>query len=119
MGRRNKNVGSRRVRREYRQGAGVRKPDQSVARIPVERSIIPDGRCTGRRPKARFATKEKAEAALKQAKLNRERIGSPWVEKRVYKCPLPDCGGWHLSSRDAFDEGQATRLHQQRNQEES
>lgn len=117
MGRRNKNVGSRKTRREYR-GSGVRNPDLNIPRLPVERSVIPDGRCTGRRPKARFATKEKAQAALRQAQLNRSRIGSPWVEKRVYECPLPDCGGWHLSSRDSFDEGQATRLHQQRNEDQ-
>lgn len=117
MGRKNSRVGTRRTRREYR-GAGVRNPDRGIPRIPVERSIIPDGRCPGRRAKARFATKEKAEAALAQAKLNRERIGSPWVEKRVYRCPMPQCGGWHLSSREAFDEGQATRLHEQRNQED-
>ena len=118
MGRKNDRVRSRRTRREFRQGAGVRNPDLGVPRPPVERSIIPDGRCPGRRPKARFATQEKAEAALRQAQQNRTRIGSPWVEKRVYPCPLPECGGWHLSSREAFDEGQATRLHNQRNQED-
>lgn len=116
MGRRNRNVKPRKVKREYR--SEVRHPDFGIPRTAIERQVVPDGRCPGRRSKVRFATKEKAETALRQAQTNRARIGSPWTEKRVYKCPMPQCGGWHLSSREAFDEGQATRLHRQRNQED-
>lgn len=77
-------------------------------RVSVEDIVLPDGQCrfqTPRRPKARFATKAKGEAALKQAQQQRSRIGSTHVEKRVYECPEGGCGGWHLTSRETFDEG--------------
>lgn len=117
MPRRNKKVRSRRTRREYR-GEQVRTPDVNIPRVQPTQMVIPDGRCPGRAGKPRFATEEKAEKALRQAQANRARVGSAWVEKRYYECPVTGCGGYHLSSREAFDEGQATRLHEQRNQED-
>ena len=116
MGRKNSKVRSRRTRREYR-GEQVRNPDYNIPRVQPTDMVIPDGKCPGRARKPRFATEEKAKAALKQAQLNRARIGSTWVEKRYYPCPVTGCNGFHLSSRDEFDEGQSSRLHEQRNKE--
>lgn len=118
MGRKNSKVRSRRTRREFR-GEKVLTPDHRIPRVSTDRMVIPDGKCPGRVGKPRFATEEKALKALSQAQTNRARIGSRWVEKRVYECPVTGCNGWHLSSREAFDEEQATKLHNQRNQEES
>ena len=69
--------------------------------------VLPDGRCNfmnPARPKARFATKEKADKALVQAQKKRQFSGSGHVEKRVYRCPEGGCEGWHLTSREVFDE---------------
>lgn len=77
------------------------------SRMKVEDIVLPDGQCrfqTPRRPKARFATKEKAAKALAQAQAIRARTGSAHVEKRYYKCPEGGCGGYHLTSREQFDE---------------
>lgn len=60
--------------------------------------VLPDGKC-GR--KFRFATKEKAAKALRQAKARRP-PGDPHTEKRTYKCKR--CDGWHLTSREFYDE---------------
>lgn len=71
--------------------------------------MIPDGTChfIRRSPKAMFATKEKAEKALRQAQLNRQRIGSGRMEKRFYKCPEGGCGGYHLTSREEYRGGRS------------
>jgi len=85
-------------------------------RIQIEDLVLPDGQCrfqTPRRPKARFATREKADIALKQAQQQRARIGSGHVEKRVYECPEGGCGGFHLTSRETFDEGIRQRRQEQ------
>ncbi len=66
---------------------------------------MPDGQCSFQgKPKARFATKEKAAAALKQAQQQRARVGSTHVEKRYFACPEGGCGGFHLTSRESFDD---------------
>lgn len=68
---------------------------------------MPDGRCdfmNPRKPKARFSSEDKAKKALEQARKRRAQMGSGHIEKRYYKCPEGGCGGWHLSSREAFDE---------------
>lgn len=73
----------------------------------LEDIVIPTGKCsfqTPRRPKARFATEADARKALQHAQRNRERTGTGHVEKRFYKCPEGGCGGFHLSSREAFDD---------------
>lgn len=78
-------------------------PDQP--RVPVEEMIMPDGQCSFQgKPKARFGTKEKAAAALKQAQQQRRRTGSHHVEKRYFACPEGGCGGFHLTSREQFDD---------------
>lgn len=111
MGRKNnavrrKNVKGRLDRRD--RGLPPLKPMPQQPRVNVEDLVLPDGQCrfqTKRKPKARFATKEKAEKALVQAQHQRARVGSTHVEKRFYKCPEGGCGGYHLTSREAFDEG--------------
>lgn len=112
MGRKNNKVRSAnqkgRLGRGEARGAAPRTPFKEQPRVPVEQMIIPDGHCPGarsRRPKARFATAEKAKAALEQAQQQRRRTGSTHVEKRYYKCPADGCDGYHLSSREEYDEG--------------
>lgn len=105
-----------------RRSRGEHIPRQQVKqqpRVPVEDLILPDGKCdlmSKRRPKARFGSKEKANAALRQAQQQRARTGTGHVEKRVYECPEGGCGGWHLSSREAFDDDiRKSRFEQRQN----
>lgn len=88
-------------REEFR---GLSNPEQP--RVKLESLVLPDGKCPrpGRRPKARFLTEEKAKRALRQAQLQRSRVGSGHVEKRYYKCPEEGCGGYHLTSRETYEE---------------
>lgn len=110
MGRKNKNVGRSKDRRRYaRQAAEAVGAPKRMERpqIRAEDMVLPDGQClfqSPRRPKARFGTKPKADKALVQAQKSRIRSGSAHVEKRVYQCPEGGCGGWHLTSREEFDE---------------
>ena len=93
---------NRRVKGEPR----IPQKNHDIPRIDVSEMVMPDGSCTfqsPRKPKARFATKEKAAAALKQAQQQRARLGQTHVEKRFYRCPEGGCGGFHLTSREAFD----------------
>lgn len=102
MGRKNSRVQTTRMPRRDR---GELKRDRSQPRESVEDLIIPDGTCRFQgRPKARFATREKAQTALSRAQRDRARTGSGHVEKRVYACPEGGCGGWHLTSREAYSE---------------
>lgn len=120
MGRKNQNVRRKNVkgrmdRRE--RGQAPLRPVKQQPRVQLEDLVLPDGMCrfqTKRRPKARFATVEKAEKALVQAQQQRARTGSAHIEKRYYRCPEGGCGGYHLTSREAYDEGQRKRLYQQR-----
>jgi len=108
MGR--KNVAARRRNnRMNRRQKGDPRPVKKVEqpRIPLEDIVLPDGQCffpKRRKPKARFATRAKADKALAQAQHQRARTGSAHVEKRVYTCPEGGCGGFHLTSREEFDE---------------
>jgi len=91
-------------REEFR---GIAIPQQP--RVRVENLVMPDGHCSkpprpGRKPKARFATPEKAARALKQAQQQRARVGSGHVEKRYYECPETACGGYHLTSREEYQD---------------
>lgn len=63
---------------------------------PVERLVIPRGRC-GR--KLRFSL-EDAPRALAQARAKRQRAGSDHMEQRFYECDR--CGDYHLTSREEF-----------------
>jgi hypothetical protein len=105
MGRKNSKVRSSNQRRKYANPEP--RMDRHVPRVPVEEMVLPDGKCTfqGRaHPKARFGTEAKAAKALAQAQALRRRTGSTHVEKRYYPCPEGGCGGFHLSSRESFDE---------------
>jgi hypothetical protein len=120
MGRRNKNVRrsndkGRLARRE--RGQRPAKGDHSAGRVSLENLVIPDGRCyfQSRKGKSIFRTKEKAQTALDQAQLNRARQGTMHVEKRFYACPEGGCGGFHLTSRDEYDEEAARRRAEERN----
>lgn len=111
MGRKNnaarrRNVKGRMDRRE--RGESRPKVALQIPRVELEDLVLPDGQCffpRRQKPKARFATQEKAAKALKQAQQQRARNGSTHVEKRFYACPEGGCGGYHLSSREEFDEG--------------
>lgn len=108
MGRKNSNVRRKNVRRDRREPGQPRpKRKLEIPRIPVESLIMPDGQCNfpnRRKTKAMFATESKARAALHQAIHQRKRTGSTHVEKRYYKCPEGGCGGYHLTSRDEYDD---------------
>jgi hypothetical protein len=119
MGRKNDRVRRSNARGRLDRGSDIPRikvPQQP--RIQVQDLILPDGKCglmNPRRPKARFATESKAAAALKQAQQQRARVGSTHVEKRYYECPEGGCGGWHLSSREEFDDSiRVSRLEQRR-----
>lgn len=90
----------RRAREAARQAP---KRAKDIRREPLEALVLPDGQCT-LRPKARFATEEKAARALASAQRDRARKGSSRVEKRYYKCPEESCGGYHLTSRETYTE---------------
>ena len=125
MGRKNnnvrrKNTKGRMDRRE--RGQVPLRPVKQQPRVQIEDLVLPDGQCrfqTKRRPKARFATEEKAQKALVQAQQQRARVGSAHVEKRFYPCPEGGCGGYHLTSRDEYDEGQRERLFKMRQERAS
>lgn len=107
MSRKNGNVRRSNDRgRLARRNAELAPKVKEQPRIRIEDLVLPDGQCKHftKRPKARFATKHKADKALAQAQQQRARIGSGHVEKRVYQCPKGGCDGWHLTSREAFDE---------------
>jgi hypothetical protein len=76
---------------------------------PVNQLIVPTGKCyfRSRRGKLIFANEQIARKALQQAKAARQRAGSPYVERRAYACPQGGCGGWHLTSREAYQERSA------------
>jgi len=111
---RRSNDKGRMARRE--RGQRPAKGAPAMARVPLEDLVIPDGRCyfQSRKGKAKFATKAKAQTALDQAQRNRARQGTMHVEKRFYECPPGGCGGFHLTSRDEYDEEHAARRARER-----
>lgn len=110
MGRKNSSARRRNIKgRMDRRQKGVPRLAKAtdIPRISLDELVLPDGQCrfqSPRKPKARFATKEKAAKALEQARKTRARTGSGRVEKRYYPCPEGGCGGYHLTSREEFDE---------------
>lgn len=119
MGRKNDRVRAANSRGRMNRGRKGEAPTPQVKalpRVPIDELVLPDGQCrfqSPRRPKARFATEEKAKKALKQAQANRARMGTGHVEKRYYACPEGGCGGFHLTSRETFDEGVWKRRREQ------
>lgn len=109
MGRSNNAARQRNAKgRLNRREKGAPRMLTSIERVRPEAMIIPAGRClrNPNKPLARFATEEDAAEALRQAKLQRARMGSNYVEKRYYQCPDDErgCGGYHLTSRESYDE---------------
>lgn len=78
-------------------------PSKKTRPIPrpkfdVEKIVVPQGRCGGRRGKYGYATEEIALEALDHAKQTRAKKRSAVVEKRAYQCPR--CKLWHLTSQE-------------------
>jgi len=86
----------------------ARRPDR--ARDPLDQLVLPVGRCffKSRKGKLTFATEADAEKALKQAAAKREHQLNGHVESRFYPCPPDGCGGFHLTSRDEYEERPAS-----------
>lgn len=109
MGRKNRNVGRSKDRgRRARMAAmerGLTAPRRDV-QINVEKMVTPDGRCffRNRAGKDIFLTEEKARKALRQVQAQRLRSGTGHVERRYYRCPEGGCGGFHLTSRETYEE---------------
>lgn len=82
----------------------------------LDSMIIPDGKCTlHRRQKDRYDTKAKAKEAMAQINHQRKNFPDSRKIKRVYLCPAETCGGWHLTSREAYDEEQARMIFERKN----
>lgn len=119
MGRKNDRVRRKnangRLPRRARGERPVKVPGPTaIPSADLTRIILPDGQCRAfGKVKARFATKEKAAQALKQAQKTRARTGSLHVEKRYYPCPEGGCGGFHLTSREEYDPTIGQFRHQQ------
>ena len=86
------------------------KPRRPRARtVPLEQMVIPRGRCFFRSRYGKLIFSEaEVEKALKQAQRMRAARASGYVESRYYECPEGGCGGFHLTSRETYNErGQA------------
>lgn len=102
MSRRNHRNSKPQARRREDGSKGQR---NTHVRVPLEQMIVPKGKCYFRsRGGKMIFTQEEARAALKQAQTGRRRAGSAYAEKRVYECPEGGCGGWHLTSRETYEE---------------
>ena len=122
MPRRNERVRVRNTRGRYALPrevfkAGVAAP--TILSPQVESLVLPDGRCPGYRGKVGYQTEAKASEALKQVRHARRFQPETSVERRVYECPIDDCGLWHLSKREEYDAEQAKRLYNQRQEASS
>lgn len=73
---------------------------------PVEKMILPTGRCYFRSKAGKliFKTEKLAQQALRQAKNKRKYQANGHVECRYYPCPPGGCGGYHLTSRETYEE---------------
>lgn len=102
MGRSNRAVRRDRQRSQVskRRDGWYRDEPSNYVPLDVRSIVLPEGRCP-LGGKARFATRQVAEQALREARKQRARRGSGHVETRVYECPVGGCG-WHLTSRERF-----------------
>lgn len=121
MSRKNSSARRKNTRLDRRQKGEIRQPKAlEIPRVKAEDIILPDGQCFFQSPgkgKARFSTEARAAKALRQAQVQRRRTGATRVEKRYYACPDGGCGGFHLTSREAFDEDiwrQRRAIHEQK-----
>lgn len=77
------------------------------APTPISKMVLPTGRCffRSRRGKLIFRTEADAQSALRQAKDKRvHQPANGHVECRYYACPDGGCGGFHLTSREEYEE---------------
>lgn len=76
--------------------------------LPLSQMVLPAGRCyyKSKYGKLIFKTEDDAKTALKHAQTKRKRYQSNngHVETRYYPCPEGGCGGFHLTSRERFEE---------------
>jgi len=93
MGRKNRAAKRRPQVRKLKAGEPRTKPRRVPPPVPLEKMVLPVGRC-GR--KVRFATEQQAAAALKQAQQNRAHKGQSRAEKRFYFHQT--CQGYHLTA---------------------
>lgn len=108
MGRKNHGRGNRQAPRRRADQPPVPKNKPHMAPIPIEKIVVPKGRCTfrSRHGKLRFSA-EDVQRALKQAQHNRKVKGSTHAEARYYQCPPGGCGDFHLTSREAYQDPRA------------
>jgi hypothetical protein len=103
MGRKNRRATRPQNRRQAAYGTPVRSAPPPE---PIERLVVPHGRCYrgSRMGKLRFSEAE-AQTALRQAQASRARKGSAYHEERVYECKISEggCGDWHLTSRKTWE----------------
>lgn len=102
MGRRNGNVKRSRKRKLPKSGGHRPQFTASDQRVrpptPINEVVAPIGKCG---KKLRYATREDAEKALRNAQRNRR--NTEHVEKRVYGGGDCDrCDGWHLTSKEQW-----------------
>lgn len=72
---------------------------------PLSELVIPKGKCYWRSRKGKMIfTQAEAQKALQQAQQARQRTGSAYAERRAYPCPEGGCGGYHLTSRETYQE---------------
>lgn len=83
--------------------------------LPLQNLVVPDGKCPLRRGKDRYETREKAQAAMRRINQSLALASDSRKIKRVYQCPEETCLGWHLTSREEYDEETARRLYEMRN----
>lgn len=102
MGRKN-HRGARPQARRRQDGSTGR---ARVVMAPVETLVVPKGKCyfRSRSGKLIFATETEATKALRQAQHKRRLQGTAHREERFYPCPEGGCGGFHLTSRTAYED---------------
>lgn len=101
MGRKNTRSGTRPQARRSQWGDVPKPLKRPVTAMKLTKVA---GRCPGPKRRFRYETKPDAEQALAVVRRERQAKGHPEssIEKRVYECELNGCGGWHLTSREAF-----------------
>jgi hypothetical protein len=99
----------RRQRRRYAEDQGMPRAARaasSAAPLPLDKMVLPKGRCfyRSRSGKLIFVTEKDAQTALRHAQQKRKTQPNGHVESRYYECPEGGCGGFHLTSRETFEE---------------
>ena len=111
MPRRNRKP-TRRQKRRITPGQTVPRAKRATEAAPesdLSKLVLPTGKCyfRSRHGKLIFKTAQQAQSALNQAASKRRYQANGHVEKRFYPCPEGGCGGFHLTSRDEYEERSA------------